>query len=89
MFKTNDVHLMTNDGYGKKYKNQKILHRAIPKVSKVEDPIMEYKPVKKIPVVADFPYRKFEKIAALVPFTQKEWANILHLSERTFSVIQR
>jgi hypothetical protein len=38
---------------------------------------------RRLPVVADFPYRKFEKVAVLVPFTQREWANILHLSERT------
>lgn len=54
-----------------------------PKISKVEEPFLQYRPVKRLPVVVDFPYRKFEKIAALVPFTQKEWANILHLSERT------
>lgn len=51
--------------------------------ARVEEPLMEYSPVKRLPVVADFPYRKFEKIAAMVPFTQREWANILHLSERT------
>ena len=51
--------------------------------SRVEEPTPEYKAFKRLPVVADFPYRKFEKIMALVPFTQKEWANILHLSERT------
>jgi putative toxin-antitoxin system antitoxin component (TIGR02293 family) len=50
---------------------------------RVEEPALEYKSFKRLPVVADFPYRKFEKIMALVPFTQKEWANILHLSERT------
>jgi len=51
--------------------------------SRVEEPTPEYKAFKRLPVVADFPYSKFEKIMALVPFTQKEWANILHLSERT------
>lgn len=53
------------------------------RISKAEEPMPEYRTVKRLPVVADFPYKKFEKIAALVPFTQKEWANILHLSERT------
>lgn len=53
------------------------------KNSKAEEPMAEYRSVKRLPVVADFPFKKFEKIAALVPFTQKEWANILHLSERT------
>jgi putative toxin-antitoxin system antitoxin component (TIGR02293 family) len=50
---------------------------------KVEEPVAEYKTTRRLPVVADYPYRKFEKIAAFVPFTQREWANILHLSERT------
>lgn len=38
---------------------------------------------KRLPAVTDFPFRKFRKIAEKVPFTQKDWANILHLSERT------
>ena len=42
-----------------------------------------YRPVRLMPVVANFPYRKFEKIAVRIPFTQKEWASILHLSEKT------
>ncbi len=53
------------------------------KTSKVEEPVLVYRPVKRIPAVEDFPYRKFEKIASRVPITQKEWADILHLSERT------
>ena len=47
------------------------------------EPVPVYRSVRLIPAVADFPYRKFEKIAARVPFTQKEWASILHLSEKT------
>jgi putative toxin-antitoxin system antitoxin component (TIGR02293 family) len=54
------------------------------KLNKVEEPIlMPYRPVKRLPAIADFPYSKFAKIAARVPFTQKEWASILHLSEKT------
>jgi putative toxin-antitoxin system antitoxin component (TIGR02293 family) len=53
------------------------------KVSKVEEPVAPYRSIKKAPIVPDFPHRKFEKITSLVPFTQKEWANILNLSERT------
>ena len=49
----------------------------------VEEPMAIYRTVKKIPTVADFNYRQFEKIAGIVPFSQKEWAHILHLSERT------
>jgi uncharacterized protein (DUF2384 family) len=36
-----------------------------------------------LPVVDDFTHKKFEKISGKVPFTQKDWSNILHLSERT------
>ena len=31
----------------------------------------------------DFTYNSFKKVADKVPFTQAEWANILHVSERT------
>lgn len=59
-------------------------YRENTKVSKVEEPIaIPYQPAKRLAIVADFPYSKFAKIAARVPFTQKEWANILHLSEKT------
>lgn len=53
--------------------------------SKVEEPIAMYRSVKILPTVSvqDFSYKRFEKIAAKVPFTQKEWAAILHLSEKT------
>lgn len=51
--------------------------------SKVEEPVAEYKSVKKLPVITEFPYKRFERIASQVPITQKEWSNILHLSERT------
>jgi putative toxin-antitoxin system antitoxin component (TIGR02293 family) len=54
------------------------------KVNKLKEPIaMPYAPVRRLVTVADFPYSKFAKITAKVPFTQKEWANILHLSEKT------
>lgn len=36
-----------------------------------------------LPAVAEFTFRKFKKIADKVPFTQTDWAGILHLSERT------
>jgi putative toxin-antitoxin system antitoxin component (TIGR02293 family) len=54
------------------------------KATKVEEPLPVYRSVKKLPTVADFTYKQFEKIATQMPlFTQKDWANILHLSERT------
>ena len=34
-------------------------------------------------MVKDFTYQEFKKIADKAPFTQAEWADILHISERT------
>ncbi len=51
----------------------------------VEDTAVPYTTHQKQPslLTLDFTYRKFKKIADKVPFTQSEWAGILHLSERT------
>lgn len=46
-------------------------------------PIVEESVAAYLPAVAEFTFRKFKKIADQVPFTQAEWAGILHLSERT------
>jgi uncharacterized protein (DUF2384 family) len=73
---------MTNNAMPKKVKSKKY-YPSSAKAPKVEEPIVEYAPVKKLPLIAEFPYKRFEKIALQVPFTQKEWSNILHLSERT------
>ena len=54
-----------------------------PKPLKAEEPLMQYLPVKKQVAVADYSYKKLKRIADPVPFTQSEWANMLHLSERT------
>lgn len=53
------------------------------KPARLEEPALAYQPVKKQVLVADYTYKKLKKIADLVPFTQAEWANMLHLSERT------
>lgn len=42
-----------------------------------------YKSVKAIPSLKDFTYSEFKKIADKAPFTQAEWAAMLHVSERT------
>jgi len=54
-----------------------------PGLLKAEEPVAAYPPVKKTLSVADYSYKKLKKITDLVPFTQAEWANMLHLSERT------
>ena len=51
--------------------------------TKVEEPMAAYLPVRKPVAVTDYTYKKLKKIADMVPFTQSEWANMLHLSERT------
>ncbi|MDP4285127.1 MAG: hypothetical protein Q8891_11935 [Bacteroidota bacterium] len=38
---------------------------------------------KSLPIVKDFTYSDFKKVAAKTDFTQKEWSDILHISERT------
>lgn len=53
--------------------------------SKVNEPPPSYRSIKSIPQVKvkDFTYNEFKKIADKSPFTQAEWAAILHVSERT------
>jgi putative toxin-antitoxin system antitoxin component (TIGR02293 family) len=51
--------------------------------SRVEEPMPVYRSVKVLPQVKDFTYSEFKKIADKTPFTQAEWASILHVSERT------
>ena len=58
-------------------------YRPDDNANKVNEPIAMYRSVKILPAIQDFSYKKFEKIANKVPFTQKEWASILHLSEKT------
>ncbi len=51
---------------------------------KVEEPYVSIPRVNKLPAaVSDFSYKKFEKIADKIPFSLADWAQILHLSERT------
>ncbi len=53
-------------------------------ISKVEEPAAIYmRSIKAIPSLKDFTYKEFKKIADNSPFTQAEWAAMLHVSERT------
>lgn len=53
-------------------------------ITQASEPFVKMQSLNKLPAaVADFPFTKFKKISDKVPFTQSEWANILHLSERT------
>ena len=68
--------------YDKWHKMAKLL-RTEKGIARVRYPEREQVNTKRLAIIADFPFKKFLDIAAKVPFTQKEWANILHLSERT------
>jgi len=50
---------------------------------RLQEPSVEYPVSQRLKPVADFTHAQFLKIAARIDFTQKDWANILHLSERT------
>lgn len=52
-------------------------------ISKAEEPLPLYRSLKVVNTLKDFTYHEFKKIADKVPFTQAEWASILHVSERT------
>lgn len=51
--------------------------------SKASEPQPVYRSTKALPAVKDFSYNEFKKIADKAPFTQAEWAAMLHVSERT------
>lgn len=73
---------MTNDGIMKK--NKTLLYNQGVELNKMEEPEVNFrKSVKAIPIAKDFTYNDFKKIAEKTPFTQSEWAAMLHVSERT------
>jgi putative toxin-antitoxin system antitoxin component (TIGR02293 family) len=47
------------------------------------EPMIFYKPKKALPSLKNFTFNDFKKISDKIDFTQKEWAEILHISERT------
>lgn len=73
---------LTNDRSMKK-KAKHIGPKTAPPVQRAQEPLPAYRSVKAIPQVKDFTYSEFKKIADKAPFTQAEWAAILHVSERT------
>lgn len=74
---------MTHMQKDKKNKVKQATYKQNSKTSKVEEPLIVYSSGKIMPITKDFNYKDFKKIADKVPFTQKEWADILHISERT------
>lgn len=62
---------------------KKVIYKATGISNKVEEPVAEYKTLKVLPQLKKFTYNEFKKIADKTPFTQAEWAAMLHVSERT------
>lgn len=64
-------------------KNKPNTYKQTLKSASVEEPTPTYHSVKKLPALKDFTFNEYKKIADRAPFTQAEWASILHISERT------
>lgn len=79
---TSVVYLLTNVSIMKR-KEKNSSYRPNAAILKVEEPMAVYRSVKVLPQVKEFTYNEFKKIADKSPFTQVEWAAILHVSERT------
>ena len=83
---TSVVNLVTNDGSMKSNSKQKKPrpYKQENSISRVEEPQAIYsRSVKIIPSLKEFTYKEFKKIADNTPFSQAEWAAMLHVSERT------
>jgi putative toxin-antitoxin system antitoxin component (TIGR02293 family) len=61
----------------KKYKNTTIKSKSL------AEPELVYGLQRELKTNTDLNFNDFQKIASRVDFTQKEWSDILHLSERT------
>lgn len=72
---------VTNDGTMKKGKKTTLPKEPEPNI--MQEPAVFYGTVSKTPSLKDITYNEFKKVAAKAPFSQAEWANILHISERT------
>lgn len=64
-------------------KNTKTYKKNIIESGKVVEVDVPYGLSKQSSIAKDFTFNKFKKITSKTDFTQKEWADILHISERT------
>ena len=53
------------------------------KPAQVEEPIAAYENLRIIPLTKNLTFNDYKKMADKTPFTQAEWAAMLHISERT------
>lgn len=63
-------------------KNKKYIEKE-EKPMMAEEPMAIYELKKNVPSLKNFTFNDFKKIGDKVDFTQKEWSDILHISERT------
>jgi uncharacterized protein (DUF2384 family) len=49
----------------------------------LNEPVAPYMAFKTITRPKEYSFKKFEGLSSKIPFTQKEWAAVLHLSDRT------
>ena len=61
----------------KKYKDTSV------ELKSLNEPEVVYGVTKQLKINNNLNFNDFQKVASKVDFTQKEWADILHLSERT------
>lgn len=64
----------------KKNKND---NESLKKNRNLEEPVVAYSTSKVVALPTYFSFNRFQEIAQKTDFTQKEWADILHISERT------
>lgn len=64
-------------------KNNKSYTKNSIEPGKAEEPEITYGVFKQFNITKDFTFNNFKKVAAKTDFTQKEWSDILHISERT------
>ncbi len=64
-------------------KIKKTTESNIDKLSALEEPAVFYGKLRTVPALKEFTYNDFKKVADKVPFTMAEWAEILHISQRT------
>lgn len=65
-------------------KNTAVYKKKQPNIIKVNEPTVAYRStVKVVASLNNFTFNEFKKIAATAPFSQAEWATLLHVSERT------
>ena len=73
---------MTNVSNSNMMKNKNYKKSDGP-VSKANEPVIGYTSSAAHKLIKDFTFEDFKKISSKIDFTQKEWSEILHISERT------